>query len=429
MSKTKKATLEISGIGAGGDGLAMFEGGQAFVPFTVTGDVAEVSLTAKGARNWQGQLVKLVGENPNRIDPTCKHFTTCGGCSLQHVEGDYYKNWIIERVNTALSHQGISDIEVFEPLISPTHSRRRLALKAFHSGRAVVLGFNKRKSHQIVNIETCPVAKQEMIDLLPTIRELLAKLISNRQSGDVDMLYLDGRLGMQISLPADPDLAGREALAEFANTNNLATLSISVGGYPELVAENSPFTYGFNADVPVTVPISAFLQATDEGEAALQHAVLGAIESHGADDDVVENVVDLFSGLGTFSLPLAKRYKTLAVEGELRLVNAQKSGAQQKTMTNLEVDHRDLFRRPLTTKELSQFNAVVFDPPRAGAEAQVEMLANSQVPLIIGVSCNPNTFARDARTLLDGGYKLQSIQPVDQFLWSHHVELVGVFTK
>ena len=245
----KKATLKIEAIGAGGDGFAAFEGGQAFVPFTVAGDVVEVQLTKKGS-NWLGSSIKIVEPSPHRIEPACKHFTTCGGCSLQHVEGGYYKNWIVERVKTALSHQGINDANILSPLLSPPHSRRRLALKAFHSGRSIVLGFNKRKSHQIVNVETCPVAKQEMVALLPAIRELLLKLLSTRQSGDVEMIYLDGRLGLQIGLPSDPDLEGREALASFANVHNLATLSISIGGYPELVAENSPYTYGFNADVP-----------------------------------------------------------------------------------------------------------------------------------------------------------------------------------
>lgn len=196
------------------------------------------------------------------------------------------------------------------------------------------------------------------------------------------------------------------------------------------MAENSPFTYDFNSEIQVTVPISAFLQATDEGEAALQNAVLTAIANFGDETDgEITNVADLFSGLGTFSLPIAKRYQTLAVEGELKLVSAQKLGAQKKIVTNLTVEHRDLFRRPLTVAELNMFDAVVFDPPRAGAEAQVAMLSQSQVPLIIAVSCNPNTFARDARELIEGGYKLKFIQPVDQFLWSHHVELVGVFTK
>jgi 23S rRNA (uracil1939-C5)-methyltransferase len=426
MSKTKKATLEITGIGAGGDGLAMFEGGQVYVPYTVSGDVVEVAINQKGARNWLGKTIKIASPSPHRIAPICKHFTTCGGCSLQHVAPQYYNDWIVARVETALSHQGITDANILPPMISPTNSRRRLALKAFHNGRSVILGFNKPKSHQIVNLETCPIAKPEMVSILPAVRELLLKLLTSRQGSEVEMLFLDGCLGMQISLPSDPDLAGREALASFANAHGLATLAISIDGFAELLAENSPFTYSFNAGVAVAVPISAFLQATDEGEAALQNTVMAAMENYSGE---IENAVDLFSGLGTFSLPLAKKYKTHAVEGDLKLVNAQKSGAQQKAMTNLNVDHRDLFRRPLTVAELEGFDAVVFDPPRAGAEAQVLLLAQSQVPLIIGVSCNPNTFARDARVLLDGGYSLMSIQPVDQFLWSHHVELVGVFSR
>lgn len=414
--------LRVTSVGAQGDGIAAYRDGHAYIPFTAPGDVVDVQLIRTGPTAWRGEILGFESEGEVRATPACRHFGVCGGCTLQHLSNDYYESWIQQRIETALSHQGISDIDIRAPFLCSPGRRRRLDLKSLRIGNEVLLGFHTRKTRDIVDIRECPVATGELVALFEPLRTIFKSVLHKKQGGSARLTLCDNGVSILLGLPREPELVLREALAKFADAHNLAALSIDVDGFIEPVAERRVPTITLN-NIPVKLPAGAFLQATAEGELVLQKAVTDALQGAGS-------AIDLFCGLGTFAFAIAKYAKVHAVEGDKALLDALEIAANHATgLKPISVEHRDLFRRPLLVDELERFDAVVFDPPRAGAKEQVSVLAASKVPLIIGVSCNPNTFGRDARVLIDGGYELTSIQPVDQFLWSHHVELVGVFKR
>jgi 23S rRNA (uracil1939-C5)-methyltransferase len=409
-------------VGAQGDGIAPYEGGHAYIPFTAPGDVIEAQLVKTGPAAWRGELLDIVSEGDARKSPACRHFGSCGGCSLQHLSNNYYARWTRQRIETALSHQGISGINIKSMISSPAGCRRRLDIKSLRTGNEVLLGFHARKTKDIVDITECPVAASELVALFEPLRAIFKSVLHKKQGASARLTVCDNGVSVLLGLPREPDLALRESLATFAHTHDLAAFAIDVDGFTEPMAERRVPTVTLG-NIGVKLPAGAFIQATKEGEEALQAAVTAAVA--GAD-----SVVDLFCGLGTFAFAMAKQVKVHAVEGDKAMLDALKDGANHAGgLKPISTEHRDLFRRPLLVEELDTYDAVVFDPPRAGAKDQVAVLAASKVPLVVGVSCNPNTFGRDARTLIDGGYELISIQPVDQFLWSHHVELVGVFRR
>jgi len=285
-------------------------------------------------------------------------------------------------------------------------------------GRRTVLGFNEGASHRIVDIRQCEIMAPELFALIEPLRALLATLLPNRRAAGVQMTMTDQGVDLAIEKVQAEGLEAAELLTAFAQDRGLARLSIDQGFGMETRWEPDAVTITL-AGVPVPFPVSAFLQPTADGEAALVDAVR-AIIGH------TETAYDLFAGLGTFALTLGG--KVLAVEGARDPALALKM-AVSRAQRQIAVEHRDLFRRPLSTEELNRFDAVVLDPPRSGAREQVEEIARSRVGRVAYVSCNPATFARDAKTMIDGGYNLISIRPVGQFRWSTHAELVGSFTR
>lgn len=404
--------LTIDHLGARGDGVAHDEGGRpVFVPLTAPGD--RVQADESGA-------YQLFEEGEGRQTPPCPHFGQCGGCALQHVRDDLYAVWLSDRINQALSqHDLITEIKA--PQISPAHSRRRASFQGRWDGTELHLGFAKEKSHSIIDIQKCPVLRPEILGLLPALKALLKPLIKHGQGVRVEVTVTQTGLDVLLEAPVDSEAAQvRQTLSDFAEEHHLARLACRLddGLVDIIVQRRLPFVR--LSDVPVILPPAAFLQATVEGENALVKAVREA-----AGD--ATSVADLFAGLGTFTFALSQKAKVHAVEGaKIALDALVQAGATQRRVS---VEHRDLFRRPLTVKELNAFDAVVFDPPRAGAKAQAELLAQTSVETIIGVSCNPNTFARDAELIAKGGYKLSWVQPVGQFLWSREVELVALFKR
>jgi 23S rRNA (uracil1939-C5)-methyltransferase len=362
-----------------------------FVPMTAPGDeVSESGIVA----------------GPHRAEPPCRHFPECGGCQLQHVDDEAYRAYLKDRIASALAAQGLATSEILEAHLSPPRSRRRAALRA--SGGAV--GFNAEASHRIVDMRECHILRPELFALVAPLRRLLkgrANIVMTLADQGVDLLLE----GVQVEA-----LEAAEAMAEFARTQRLARLAIDDGLGPQTLWEPEPVTVTL-AGVPVALPHGAFLQATADGEAALVAAVREAVGEAGT-------IADLFAGLGTFALALAPEpeRRVYAAEAAREAVLALKGVGR-----SLFVEHRDLCRRPLEVAELDRFEAVVLDPPRAGAKEQIARLAASAVPRIAYVSCNPATFARDARMLEAGGYRLLWVKPVGQFRWSTHVELVGAF--
>jgi len=396
--------VDIVRMAARGDG--MTADGR-FVPATVPGDRVRFDPFE-------------VAPGPDHATPPCRHFPDCGGCQLQHVTDPAYEHWVAARIVAALDAARVA-VGTVEPVaLSPPRSRRRASLRAVKRGGKLTLGFNADASHRIVDMTECCVLTPGLFALVAPLRSLLAAALRDGEGAGVTLTESDTGVDLLLANVGARSLAEIERLNAFAAANDLARLSVENEDGVETVTEARAPVMRFGG-VPVTMPPAPFLQATREGEAALQAAVVAACGGAAA-------VADLFCGLGTFALPLAATAKVLAADGSASATGALAAAARASGARML-VEHRDLFHRPLTGTELARFDAVVFDPPRAGAIAQVAGLATSTVPVVVAVSCNPNTFARDAATLREGGYRLEKLWPVGQFRWSTHVELVARFAR
>jgi 23S rRNA (uracil1939-C5)-methyltransferase len=357
---------------------------------------------------------------PDHSEPACRHYPACGGCQLQHVSDRAYGAYLVDRINDAMHAQGLDPTDILTPILSPPATRRRAALTAQRKGNEIRLGFNQAGSHELINLSECPVLLPQLSGLLAPLRAWLRLAMTPKQRAPVRMTLADQGVDLMVGGLALDGLAALETMTAFASDQRLARLTVDEGFGPSTRWEPEPVTISLGG-IAVPFPEGAFLQATADGEAALVAAVLAAV---GSDPDKIR--ADLFAGLGTFSLALPGRVH--AVEGARDALLALKTAAN-RALRLVTCEHRDLFRRPLTTAELSRFDAIVIDPPRAGAKEQMAEIAGSEVPIVAAISCNPATFARDARLLVDGGYRLDWIQPVGQFRWSTHAELVARFSR
>ncbi len=389
-------------LAARGDG--MTADGRA-VPFSAPGD----HVAADGS----------IIPGPHHQTPPCRHFPTCGGCTLQHVDDAAYATYLVERVAGALATQGLK-AEITAPHLSAPRTRRRASLRAERFGKKILLGFNEGQSRKVVDLAECWILAPELFALLQPLRGLLSTMLADRRTAGVELALTDQGIDLLLSGVELEGLAAIEGMTDFAKVHRLARISTDNGFGPESRWEPQPVTVTLGG-VAVALPAGGFLQATADGEAALLAAV-----REGVGDAKI--VADLFAGLGTFALPLSTSARVLAAEGARDAILSLKAAAA-RAGRHVVADHRDLFRRPYTAAELSRFGAVVLDPPRAGAKEQVVELAKSEAKRIAYVSCNPATFARDARTLVDGGWKLEWIRPVGQFRWTTHVELAAAFTR
>ncbi|MEO6225050.1 MAG: class I SAM-dependent RNA methyltransferase [Sphingomicrobium sp.] len=353
-----------------------------------------------------------VAPGPHHQAPPCRHFPECGGCQLQHADDWAYADYVVSRIATALDQHGLAT-DIRSPHLSPPNSRRRAALRALRTAQGVLLGFNAAKSHRIVDMRENFILRPELLALLQPLRQLLAVLLRPKGGAEVEMTLVDQGVDLLLKGVEPSGLEAIEALTSFASKHGLARLSVDQGLGPEPFYQPHAVTITLSG-VPVAFPMSAFLQATEDGEAALI-AVARAVVAEAA------RTADLFAGLGTFALAVGA---THAAEASRDAAAALKQAAPR-----IAVEHRDLYRRPLDPAELAPFDGVVLDPPRAGAEEQVRALAGSTVGRIAYVSCNPGTFARDAKALTAGGFALQWIHPVGQFRWSTHVELAACFSR
>lgn len=414
--------VRVEAVGSQGEGLARLSRRVIFLPFTAPGDEVEIrfDLDARGRPQVTG--FEIVKPAPDRAEAICSHFGACGGCALQHLAAKQYADWIAERIRRPLATHGVKAHKIRYPAISPAGARRRLTLTAAVGEGRAVIGFNKRQSHDIVDIHECPVARPALVSLIAPLRKALGQAIETPARIRLTLTQTDGGIDLLIDSPVAIGREGRAALAAFAQDNGIAALTADIDGAREIVAQiGRPEMRFSNAMVPL--PPGGFIQVTAEGEAALVEAVREAVGS-------ARRVADLFAGLGTFTFPLAERAQVTAVEGAAALIEALDQGARSaRGLKPVLSEHRDLFRRPLSKADLEGFDAVVFDPPRAGAPGQAAALADSGVKRVVAVSCNPNTFGRDAELLVKGGYHLKWVQPVGQFLYSHHVELAAHFRR
>lgn len=409
------AELAIDALGDGGDGIATLAGRRIHVPWTLPGERVQVRETGGG----RAEPLFWLQRSAERADPACVHFGSCGGCAVQHLGADAYRRWKHGLAAAAARRAGFPDV-VPEPLVeSPPGSRRRVTLAAVRAGTRVALGFHAPASRDIVDLQACPVMLPQLLDLLPALRAALAEALTPAQRCDIALTATNAGIDALVT-----GTMPRARLAPLARLGDLARLCLAeaAGRDPELVALHRAPAIDFDGIV-VEPPPGVFLQATRAGETAIRDAVDDGLGS-------ARRVADLFSGCGTLALPMARRRQVLAVDSQRAAIEALDRAARAGGVApRVTVAVRDLERRPLVAEELGGFDAVVFDPPREGARAQAEALARSAVARVVAVSCNPATFARDAAALGAGGYRLERLTPIDQFLWSPHLELVGVFVR
>lgn len=405
-------TLDIVRLGAQGDGIASAaDGRQVFVPYALPGERVRVAL-APGAD--RAVLLAVEQASGDRVPPVCAHFTRCGGCAIQHLGSERYLTWKRDLVAIAFAQRGL-DAPPASIIAIPHASRRRTTLAARRTARGVVVGYHAAGSHEVVPIARCPLLVPALARLLPRVPEIVGPLLAAGDAADVTLTATTGGGDMTVTGVRRPAATARASAAHAAEAAGLDRLTVE----RELVSQvRAPVVHIAGVDVPL--PPSAFLQASEAAEEALRGLVAAAVGK-------ARRVADLFAGLGTFTYALARRAEVLAVEGDAAHVAALAQAARgAKGLKPIKTLRRDLFRDPLSAREMKGFDAVVLDPPRAGAKSQADALATSAVPLIVMVSCNPATLARDVRTLVDGGYTLEQVTPIDQFVFSHHVEAVAV---
>ena len=399
--------LRVERLSARGEGVA----DGVTVPGALPGEVV-----AGAVADGRMAAPEVLRASPHRVAPPCPHFGACGGCALMHASDRFVAAWKASRVRGALAARGI-EAEVAGVATSPPGSRRRAVLSGRRTARGAVVGFHARASGEVVAIPACRVVTPALVALLPACERIVAAGASRR--GEVSLTVTEAVPGADVAVsgaPA-PDAAAMAGLARIAAEAGIARLTW--GGEP--VAQAAPPTQSFGG-VRMVPPPGAFLQATRHGEAALRSVVLDALPEGPA--------LDLFAGCGTFALPAAMDRAVHAVEGDARMVDALLAGARGATgLRQVTGEARDLFRRPLAGAELAPYAAAILDPPRAGAAAQVAALAEGGPPVVAHVSCDPASFARDAATLVAGGYRMGPVRVVDQFRWSAHVELVAVFRR
>ena len=407
-------TFTIERLGHLGHGIASGPQGPLYVPGVLPGEVVAGDPSGDRLEN-----LRIVTPSTDRVKPPCPHARACGGCQLQHASDAFVAGWKREVVANALTAQGLAaDALCGEVVTSPPRSRRRATVAARKTKGGALVGFHARGSDVIIPVPGCILLHPSLLALFPAVEALAAAGGSRSQALAVTLTHSLTGPDVRVEGGKPPDAALRMELAQLAERFALARLTWG----DETVALRAMPEQGFGP-ARVQMPPAAFLQATAEGEAALVSAVKQALLPQ-------KRVADLFAGMGTFTLPLAETAEVLACEGDPAMVAALDRAARATPgLKRIVAEKRDLFRRPLESDELRGLTGVVIDPPRAGAEAQVQRLAASAVPVIAMVSCNPATFARDARILLAGGYGLDRVQVVDQFRWSHHVELAARFRR
>jgi len=404
--------LTIARLGHLGDGVAETPEGPVFVPGALPGEEVEGDVAAG---RMEGP--RIVTPSPLRIKAPCPHYRACGGCALMHARDDFLAGWKEGVVRAALAAQGIE--ATFRPILtSPPGSRRRAVFSGRRTKKGAVVGFHGRASEVLTPVPGCMLLRPALMAALPALEEVTRTGAS--RAGELSLTITETLGGPDVAVTGGKplDMALRTGLGAIADRAGFARLAWE--GEVVALAAAPAIRLG---RAEVTPPPGAFLQATAEGEAALLATVRDTVAG-------ARRVVDLFAGVGTFALPLAEDAEVHAVEGEAAMIRALEAGWRGAGgLHRLTAEARDLFRRPLMAEDLARFDAAVIDPPRAGAEAQVAELSQSGIPRIAHVSCNPATFAREARTLVSAGYRLDWVQVVDQFRWSPHVELAAAFTR
>lgn len=403
--------LKIERLSWQGDGIATVRSDDVYVPYTLPGEVVQGTIASGVCHD-----VRILEPVSDRVKPPCRHFKKCGGCTLQHAHDDLLATWKTNLVRDTLS---LNHIETdFRPiLISPPASRRRAVFSAKRTKKSAEVGFHMRGSDVLIDLLECPIMHPQIMQGFEAFKEIAKIGCSRKTEIRIGATVTENGLDVDVTDAKDLDATQTEALARLMATHDVARISWNT----EVLAQLKPPIQRFGT-AKIIPPSGTFLQATKQGEQALVSASLETLNG-------CKRVLDLFSGCGTFSLPLVQIAEVHAVETIPDMLSAL-SDAWRKTLgvKELTTEIRDLFYRPLLLDELKNYDGIVMDPPRAGALEQSKIIAKSNITKISFISCNPATFARDAKILINGGYTLDWVQVVDQFRWSSHVELVAQFT-
>lgn len=403
----------VERLGHLGDGIAQGDAGPIFAPGLLPGEEAEGDLNGDKLEN-----IRILTPSAQRVKPPCPHAKTCGGCQLQHASNTFVAGWKQGVVRQALVQQGFAVTDLPPVITSPPASRRRATLSGRRTKSGALLGFHAKGRDLIVPIPGCKLLHPDLMATLPALEALVA--FGGTRTTEQSLTVTRTLAGPDVAVTGGKPLDGAQQMEAARLVERFGLARLTWDGETVAQREEPQIALG-RAKVPM--PPAAFLQATEAGQSALVQAVKQALGPQ-------KRVADLFCGLGTFALPLAEDMEVLALEGDAAMIAALTRAANNtQGLKRIDARVQDLFRRPLEPEDMKGLTGVVIDPPRAGAEAQVATLAASQVPVIAMVSCNPVTFARDARILTQGGYVMDAPQVVDQFRWSTHVELVARFTK
>ena len=402
-------TITIERLGHRGDGIAR---GPIFVPLTLPGEVVEGDVKGDRLEN-----MRIVTPSADRVSAPCSHFKSCGGCSLQHGSDEFIAAWKSGIVKASLAAHDI-DIDVGQVHTSPPQSRRRATLHSRRTKKGAIVGFHARASDTVIEVPNCKLLDPDLMAAIPALQDLTATVGSRK--GELALNVTKSLVGLDVSITGGRELDDqlRVTLAGLVEKHRFARLTWD----GDMLAQREPPLQQMGA-ARVLPPPGAFLQATEHGQNSLVDAVKRAVGD-------ADRIVDLFAGCGTFALPLASNAEVLAVEDDAAMLAALDRGWREaKGLKKVTTQTRDLFRRPLMEDEFKKYDAVVIDPPRAGAEAQVNELIKSNISRIAFVACNPVTFGRDANILIKGGYRLEWIEVVDQFRWSPHIEIAACFVR
>jgi 23S rRNA (uracil1939-C5)-methyltransferase len=431
LSKAERRSLSlpITALGQHGEGLAILDGKRIYVPDVLPGETVRATLTDQIDRDvFRATAEAIEIPSATRVPAPCPYYDSCGGCALQHMEQQAYRAWKADQVRAALSRGGINPLRWDEPIFIPQTTRRRATFAVLKQGSRLVAGFHGRRSHQIASIDACLLIRPGIMRALDQAKPWLLKILKEGKAASLFVQEVGGEIEAVLTGPLvadNGDLHIRETFAGWSAAAGMSRISWRREDRhePEIMIQAHRLLATFGA-LTVDLPPGAFLQPSREGEAALVGTVLAFLEETGHKPE--KTIADLFAGCGTFTGPLLDYGPVMAVESDAAPVDALRAA---RGSHKLMVDKRDLFTQPLRKPDLAKVDVVVIDPPRAGARAQAAELAASDVPAVISVSCNPVSFAKDAATLLGGGFKLQRVRVVDQFIWSAHAELAGLFTR
>jgi 23S rRNA (uracil1939-C5)-methyltransferase len=420
----------IERMGGQGHGVLSKDGERFYVPFTVPGDRIAAKVGEPRGDGFAAQLSVLEAAGPDRIDAPCGHFQTCGGCSLQHWADAPYRAWKRDKLSAALTRREIADVPVGDLVAVPDHTRRRAEFITRRVKDKVLMGFHEAQSRKIVDLTECLVLKPELLALLPSLRSMMMPVLGDGWAVDLKVTWTETGADVLITGKLKMRVQERIELSKAAKAIGLGRLSLRFDerGDAELLYQGEQVPRVRFGNVPVTLAPGGFLQATAEAEQAMADLALDALQDS-------KRVADLFSGCGAFALRLAAVGKTVwAVDADRPAIAMLGAAAKTAGLSRLTATARDLERQPLSRAELKKLDAILLDPPRAGAKAQVQQIAEAaklgEAPgLIVMLSCDPSSFSRDARGLVDAGYRLEKVVPIDQFRWSPHLEIFSIFRR